>query len=164
MNNPECKIRPEIVNVNSNELVFYPFSIKTSKCSGSYNNINDPFAKLCVPDVIKNTNIKVINLMSITNEKRDIKWHKTYKYKCRLDAGVSNNKQRCNKDKCRCECKELIDRGICDKNANVNVINYAILENIQITKTVSAGKDSLINQLKNVLKILIKYKLLECLL
>ena len=54
MNNQECKVRPEIVNVNSNEPVFYPFSIKTSKCSGSCNNINDPYAKLYVPDVVKN--------------------------------------------------------------------------------------------------------------
>ena len=42
MNNQECKVRLQIVNVNSNEPVFYPFSIKTSKYSGSYNNINDP--------------------------------------------------------------------------------------------------------------------------
>ena len=45
MNNQECKVRPGIVNVNRNELVFYPFSIKTSKCSGSCNNINDFYAK-----------------------------------------------------------------------------------------------------------------------
>ena len=42
MNNQECKVRPGIVNVNSNEALFYPFTIKTSKCSGSWNNINDP--------------------------------------------------------------------------------------------------------------------------
>ena len=41
MNNQACKVRPEIVNFNSNEPVFYPFSIKTNKCSGSCNNIND---------------------------------------------------------------------------------------------------------------------------
>ena len=46
MNNQECKIRPEIVNVNSNEPVFYSFSIKTSKCSGICNSINDPYLKL----------------------------------------------------------------------------------------------------------------------
>ena len=73
MNNQECKVRPEIVNVNSNEPVFYPFSIKTSKCSGSCNNISDPYAKLCVPDVFKNINIKVFNLMSRTNEARHVK-------------------------------------------------------------------------------------------
>ena len=48
MKNQECKVRPEIINVNSNEPVFYPFSIKTNKCSGSCNNINDPYAKICV--------------------------------------------------------------------------------------------------------------------
>ena len=34
MKNQECKVRPEIVNVNSNEPVFYLFSIIISKCSG----------------------------------------------------------------------------------------------------------------------------------
>ena len=70
MNNKECKIRPQVVNVNSDEPVFYLFSIKTSKCSGSYNNINDPNAKMCVPDAIKSINVKVFNLMSRTNETR----------------------------------------------------------------------------------------------
>ena len=40
MKNQECKVRPEVINVNSNEPVFYPFSIKTSKCIGICNNIN----------------------------------------------------------------------------------------------------------------------------
>ena len=52
MSNQECKVRPEIVNLNSNKPLFYPFSIKTIKCCGSSNNINDPYAKLCVPDVV----------------------------------------------------------------------------------------------------------------
>ena len=46
MNNQEFKVGPEIVNVNSNKPVFYPFNIKTSKCSGSCNNINDPYAEV----------------------------------------------------------------------------------------------------------------------
>ena len=104
MNNLKRKVRPEIVNVNSNEPLFYPFSIKTSKCSGSCNNINDPYAKLCVPDIIKNLNIKVFNLMSRTKETRHMKCHETCKCKCRLDASVCNNKQHWNEDKCMCEC------------------------------------------------------------
>ena len=70
MKNQECKVRPEIINVNSNEPVFYPFSIKTSKWSGSCNNINDPYAKICGPDAVKNLNVKLFNLMSRTNETR----------------------------------------------------------------------------------------------
>ena len=73
MNNQVCKVRPEIINVNSNELVFYHFSIKTSKYSGSCNNIHDPYAKMCVPEVVKDLNVKVFNLMSRTNETRHIK-------------------------------------------------------------------------------------------
>ena len=91
MINQACKVRPEIINVNSNEPIFHPFSIKPSKCSGSCNNINDSYAKVCVPDAIKNLNIKVFNLMSRTNESRHIKWHGTCKCECRLDAIVCNN-------------------------------------------------------------------------
>ena len=64
--------RPEIINVNSNNPIFYPFSIKTNKCSGNCNNINNPYAKICVPDVIKDLNVKVFNLMSRINETRFI--------------------------------------------------------------------------------------------
>ena len=114
-NNQECKERPQVVNVNSNEPVFYPFSIKTSKCSGSCSNTNDPYAKMCVSDVVKNLNVKLFNLMSRTNETRHIEQHETCKCKCRLDASDCINKQHWNDDKCRCECKELIDKGVCDK-------------------------------------------------
>ena len=78
MKNQACKVSPKIINFNSNEPVFHPFSIKTSKCSGSCNNIN---------------------------ETRHIKWHETCKCKCSLDASVCNKKQRWNNDKCQCECK-----------------------------------------------------------
>ena len=98
MNNQVCKVRPEIMNVKSNDPVFYPFSIKTRKCSGSCNNINDPYAKICAPDAVKELNVKVFKLMSRTNEIRHIKWHETCKCKCRLYANVDNNKQRRNDD------------------------------------------------------------------
>ena len=61
--------------------------------------------------------------MSRTNEIRQIKWHKTCKCRCRLDANVCNNKQRWDEDKCRCEFKELIDKGICDKGLTWNPSN-----------------------------------------
>ena len=83
MNNQECKARPEIINVNSNNPIFYPFSIKTSKCSGSCNNTNDPYAKICVSDVVKNLNVKIFNPISRTNETRHIKWHETCKCESR---------------------------------------------------------------------------------
>ena len=123
MNNQECKVRPQIVNLNRDEPVFFSFSIKTRKFSGSCNNINDPYAKLSVPDVVRNLNVKVFSLMSRTNETRHIEWHEMCKCECRLDTSVCNNKQRWNDDKCRCECKELIDKGVCDKESIWNSSN-----------------------------------------
>ena len=115
MNNDECKTRPQVVNVNGDEPLFFLFSIETSKCSGSCNNISCPYGKICVPDVVKKFNVKVFNLMSRTNETRHMEWHKTCKCECKFGANICNNKQSWNKDKCKCECKELIDKGVCDK-------------------------------------------------
>ena len=72
MNNQDCKVRPQIVSVNSDDPVFFPFIIKTSKYSGSCNNINNPHAKLYVPDIAKSLNARAFNLMSRTNETRHI--------------------------------------------------------------------------------------------
>ena len=104
MNNQECKIGPEIISVNTNAPMFYPYSITINKFKGSCNTINDPYAKLCLPDTTKSINVKVFNLMSKTNETRHIKRH-----------SLCSNKQRWNEDKCRFECEELIDKGMCDK-------------------------------------------------
>ena len=52
--------------------------------------------------------------MSRTNEARHIKLHETCKCKCKWDASVCNNKQRRNDDTYWWECKELIDKGVCD--------------------------------------------------
>ena len=73
MKNQECKVTPEIVNISRNNRIFYPFSIMANKCSGNCNDINDPLAKICIPDVFKNLNVKVFNLLSRTNKTRHIK-------------------------------------------------------------------------------------------
>ena len=135
MNNQECKIRSEIINVNNNESVFYPITIRVDKCSGSCSNINDPYAKLRIPAVVKNINVKVFNLMSWSNQAKQIKWHENCKCECKLNSSAYNNKPRWNKDKCRSECKELankieFDKGFiwklsncnceCDKSCNIS--------------------------------------------
>ena len=123
MTNQGCKVRPQIVSVNGDDPVFFPFSIKTSKCSGSCNNINNPCAKLCVPDVVKKVNVKLFNLVSGSNETRRIESHETCKCKYRFNSSVCNNKLRWNDDKCKCECKELINKGVCDKGIICNPSN-----------------------------------------
>ena len=115
INNQECRAKPEVMEINNNEPLFYPCSIFVNKCSGSCNNLNDLCAKLWAFDVVKSLNVKVLNLFSIINETRQIGWYETCRCKYRLNASVCNNKQRWNNENCRCECKELIDKSTCDK-------------------------------------------------
>ena len=70
LKNQECKVRPKINHINSNNPMFYPFSIKVNKCNGNCNNIYDPYEKICIPDTVKDLSVRVFNLMSRTNETR----------------------------------------------------------------------------------------------
>ena len=82
VSNQESKMRPAIIN--SNRPSIYSYSFIVNKSSGSCNNINDPYAKLCVPDVVKHMNTKVFNLMLRNNESIYVSWHETCTCKCRL--------------------------------------------------------------------------------
>ena len=61
--------------------------------------------------------------MPRTNKTRHIEWHQTRKFQCRLDGNVCNNKQPWNEDKCRCECKELINQAVREKGSICNPSN-----------------------------------------
>ena len=114
--NEKRMARPKIINTNPNEPVFYPLSIKVNKCSGDCNTINDPMAKLCAPDVVKDLNVKVFNMMERINETRKVVWHETCKCVCRLTSAICNDKQDWNANKCVCECKEdLVSKLVCEK-------------------------------------------------
>ena len=114
--NEKCMSRLKIIYFNENEPVFYPLSIKVNKCSGDCNNINDPMAKLCVPNIVKDMNIKVFNLLARIIETRKIVWHETCKCVCRLTSAICNDRQEWNENKCRCECKkDLVSKLVFDK-------------------------------------------------
>ena len=68
MNYQECRVIPAMVNINNNEPLFHLYRILVNKRSGSCNDFNNRYGKLCVPDVVKGMNIKVFNLVSRTKE------------------------------------------------------------------------------------------------
>ena len=70
LNNLPYQTRPAIIEVNSNETPFYPFTAGFNKCDGSCNAIDDLYTRVCVPNKVTNMNIKVFNLMSGINETR----------------------------------------------------------------------------------------------
>ena len=55
--------RPKILDVNEGvgEALFYLYNVLVNKCSGSCDTLDDPMAKLCVPNVIKSVNMKAYN-------------------------------------------------------------------------------------------------------
>ena len=72
--NRKCMPRPKILDVNEGvgEALFYPYNVLVNKCSGSWDTINNPMAKLCVPDIIKRVNMQVYNFLMMLNETRSV--------------------------------------------------------------------------------------------
>ena len=106
--NRKCMPRPKILDVNEGvgEALFYPYNVLVNICSGSCNMLDDPMAKLCVPDIIKRVNMKVYNFLMGLSETRNVLWHESCKCVCRLDSSVCNSKQIWNSDTCSCDCNE----------------------------------------------------------
>ena len=78
-------------------------------------------AKMCVPNIIKRTNMKVYNFLMRLNETRNVLWHESCKWVCRLNSSVCNSKQIWNSDTCRCDCNEDFAGIIsCDKGFTWN--------------------------------------------
>ena len=53
-----------------------------------------------------------------------IRLHLIYIYTYIFRAILCNNKQLWNDDKSRCECKELIDKGVCEKGSIWNPSDF----------------------------------------
>ena len=106
--NQKCMPRPKILDVNEGvgEALFYLYNVLVKKCSGSCNTLDDPMAKLCVPNIIKRVNMKVYNFLMWLNETRNVLWHESCKCVCRLNSSVCNSKQIWNSDTCKCDCNE----------------------------------------------------------
>ena len=104
----KCKPRPKILDINEGvgEALFYPYNVLVNKCSGSCDTLNNPMAKLRVPNIIKRINMKVYNFLMRLNETRNVLWHESCKCLCRLNSSVCNSKQIWNSDTCICDCNE----------------------------------------------------------
>ena len=82
--NQKCMLRPKIIDVNEGvgEALFYPYNVLVNKSSGSCDTLDNPSAKLCVPNIIKRINMKVYNFLMRLNETRNVLWHESCKCVC----------------------------------------------------------------------------------
>ena len=63
LNNRLYQARQTLVDINSNEPLYYPFTVSVNKCGRSCSTIDDSYARICVQNKVKNINVKEFNLM-----------------------------------------------------------------------------------------------------
>ena len=61
LKNQECRVREVVVK---SEHLYFPYDIKVNRCSGICNSIINPYAKVCVPDIVKYVTVKMFDLMN----------------------------------------------------------------------------------------------------
>ena len=128
----------------------FPYDIKVNRCSGNCNNFTNPYAKVCVPDIIKNVTAKMFDLMTLTNKTKQVIFHESCQCICRLDPILCNNKQRWNKNKCRCEC--LVNKKGGNKfwNHNSCKCEYRAVQLTQECEEIIDNKTVLIKENKTI--------------
>ena len=136
LSHQKYEIQPTLINLHPNEysqeLHYYPFTVKLDKCVGSCNTLNDLSYKVCVSNKTEDLNLSVFNMITGINEWKTLTKHISCECKCRYDGRTCNSDQWWSNDKCRCECKK---RRVCEKDyvwnpATCSYENEKILANI----------------------------------
>ena len=94
-----------LVDIKSNGNLFYPFTIWVNNCCGSCSTIDDPYARVCVSNKVKNIDVNEFDFMSGINETRLLVQHESCEYKCGLNESVCNSNQKWNHDKIATDVK-----------------------------------------------------------
>ena len=91
LKNQECGVRKVIID---NDYMTFPYKIGVNRCVGSCNDVENPYFKVCLPDIVRNITVKVFDLISQQSKFRNITFHESCKCGCLLDEKVCNNKQK----------------------------------------------------------------------
>ena len=51
LNDQKCSVKKVIID---NDYTTFPYKVKVDKCVGSCNDVDNPYFKVCLPDVVKN--------------------------------------------------------------------------------------------------------------
>ena len=69
LSNQKCKIQPTLINFHANEynqeLHCHPFAVKSDRCVGSCNTLNDLSNRVCAPNKTRDLNIHVLTLILV---------------------------------------------------------------------------------------------------
>ena len=114
LNGEPCMVRPTIIDVNPNELKYYPSMISLNKCAGNWNALS---LKICFLKVLKGINVKAFNMIANKYEAKPMTEHISCDCTCKFNSTTCNSKQKWNNKTCQCECKNYHG---CEKYYSLN--------------------------------------------
>ena len=97
LSNQKCKIQPTLINLHPNEYShpfhYEPLLVKSDKCFGSCNTINNLSNKVCVSNKTEDLNLSVFNMMAGINESKTLTKYISCKCKSKLDGTKCDSNQ-----------------------------------------------------------------------
>ena len=98
-------VRSTLIDMNPNEIKYYPFIISFNKCAGSCNVLSP---KICIPKETKDINVKTFNMIKNKDKAKVMTEHISCDRKCKFNSTTCNSNQKWNNETCQCECKIII--------------------------------------------------------
>ena len=92
LHNQPSIARPVLIDLNLDELCFYPFMVRVDRCGGSFNTHDDLSGRIFVPNKTKDVNVKVFNTIAGINESKSVVKHVSCNCKCGFNGKNSNPK------------------------------------------------------------------------
>ena len=110
LSNQKCKIQPTLINTDTNkysqELHYYPFTVKLDRSVESHSTLNDLSNKVCVPNKREVLNLRMFNIITGINKSKILTKHISCECEYKFGGRKCNSNQKWNNDKCRFECKK----------------------------------------------------------
>ena len=145
LNDELCMVRSTLIDMNPNELKYYPLMISLNKCAGIYNVLSP---KICIPKETKDINVKALNMITNKDEAKAMAEHMSCDCNCKFNSTTFNSKQKWNNKTCRCECKNYCK---CEKDYSLNS-STCICENSKYLKGVIDTSVTMCNEIVIVMK------------
>ena len=120
ISNQQCMVRPKLIDLNPDELYYYPFIINMSRCVGSSNTIEDPYGRIFVPSQMEDVNMALFNIIKEINESRTLTKFISCECRCEFNGRKCNLRQKWNNNKCQCHCKKPIKHRACKEDYTWN--------------------------------------------
>ena len=121
MNHEPPMAKPTLINMNPNELKYYPFMISLDKCTGSCDALS--------PKIY----VKVFNMITNKDEAKAMTEHISRDFKGKFNSTTCSSDQKWNNNICQCEFKNYRK---CKENYSWNP-STCICENSKYLKSVA---------------------------